>query len=215
MMSLTHHPLVADYLTRLRLEAARLPAPDARELLGDIDEHLRAAAGDGCETEADVRNLLDRLGSPEEVVTAAMPALPRQDPPRAEGGNRKEVAAVLLFLGAEFLALTIVGILFAVVAWIVAAILMGGSPRWTRREKRAGFLVLGTGTPLAFAAALASTLTFRTRGPVCVPTAAGACSDAATTAGRLVPILLAMVVIACLGAQVLTAIRLLRAASRS
>ena len=39
MTTTARHPLVEDYLRRLRTESARLPTDQARELLADIDEH--------------------------------------------------------------------------------------------------------------------------------------------------------------------------------
>lgn len=64
--------LVEVYLDRLDWAAAGLP-PDRRDdLLDGIREHIAAArAADGVADEAAVRTLLDRLGTPEEIVAAA------------------------------------------------------------------------------------------------------------------------------------------------
>jgi len=70
-------PLVEDYLRRLAAVASGLPAYRREELLTEIREHLAEAmrqvpAGD----EAAVRAVLERLGSPEEIVAAAADPMP-------------------------------------------------------------------------------------------------------------------------------------------
>ena len=63
--------LVRDYLARLETATAVLPAARRAELVGEVREHIEAAiAVDGAPDEAAVRNALDRLGSPEEIVDA-------------------------------------------------------------------------------------------------------------------------------------------------
>jgi Domain of unknown function (DUF4190) len=70
-------PLVEDYLRHLEAVAAVLPEYRRAELLTEIRAHLDEAlrqvpAGD----EAAVRSMLDRLGSPEEIVAAAAEPVP-------------------------------------------------------------------------------------------------------------------------------------------
>jgi uncharacterized protein DUF4190/HAAS domain-containing protein len=70
-------PLVEDYLHHLEAVASGLPAYRREELLTEIREHLAEAmrqvpAGD----EAAVRAVLERLGSPEEIVAAAADPMP-------------------------------------------------------------------------------------------------------------------------------------------
>jgi Domain of unknown function (DUF4190) len=90
-------PLVDDYLRRLDAAASALPAHRRDELLSEIRDHLREAllqtpAGD----KAAVRNVLERLGPPEEIVAAAT------DPPRDQlvaalsQTNGLAIASVLL-----------------------------------------------------------------------------------------------------------------------
>ena len=79
-MTVTTDPLADDYLRRLDAAASALPAHQREELVSEIRGHLQeglrqAPAGD----EAAVRNLLERLGPPEEIVSAATdPAAPDQ-----------------------------------------------------------------------------------------------------------------------------------------
>jgi hypothetical protein len=68
-----------DYLRRLDAAASALPAHRREELVSEIRGHLQEAlrqapAGD----ETAVRNMLERLGPPEEIVAATDPAAPDQ-----------------------------------------------------------------------------------------------------------------------------------------
>jgi hypothetical protein len=76
-MNVNTDPLVEDYLRHLEAVASVLPAYRREELLAEIREHLAEAlrqvpAGD----EAAVRSVLERLGSPEEIVAAAAEPMP-------------------------------------------------------------------------------------------------------------------------------------------
>jgi len=76
-MNVNADPLVEDYLRHLEAVAAVLPEYRRAELLAEIRAHLDEAlrqvpAGD----EAAVRSMLDRLGSPEEIVAAAAEPVP-------------------------------------------------------------------------------------------------------------------------------------------
>lgn len=149
------HPAVADYLRRLESAAARLPAGRREELVEEIRGHVADALGAIGDDEAAVRGVLDRLGSPEEIVAAEDVAEPAPAPPPAyvppsspppvapapaaasvltepaRPGSRVwgplELVAVLGLTLGTFL-LPIVGPLVGLVcAWL--------SDRWTRREK--------------------------------------------------------------------------------
>ena len=65
--------LVEDYLHRLEAaaRAAALPPPRRAELVAEIREHVEEALRDGPRDEAAVRNVLERLGPPEEVASDA------------------------------------------------------------------------------------------------------------------------------------------------
>jgi len=64
------HPAVAEYLRRLDQAAARLPAGRRGELIEEIRGHVSEALAAIGDDEAAVRGVLDRLGSPEEIVAA-------------------------------------------------------------------------------------------------------------------------------------------------
>jgi uncharacterized membrane protein len=90
--------LVEDYLMRLDAAASALPTVRRAELTSEIGDHLQEGLreiepGD----EAAVRNMLERLGSPEEIVNAAVDATPSGQivaPARAMNGYA--IASVLL-----------------------------------------------------------------------------------------------------------------------
>src|SRR5258707_3088044 len=78
-MNVHTDPLVDDYLRRLDAAASALPAPRREELVSEIRDHLQEALRQiPVGGEAAVRNVLDRLGPPEEIAAAAArPAPPR------------------------------------------------------------------------------------------------------------------------------------------
>lgn len=147
MMTTQPHPLVTSYLGRLRSESLRLPEDQAHELLVDIDAHLAEALPQGA-GEAQVRQVLDRLGEPAELVDAAG-AAPRRDPAlqdQARGSGREALAGMLL-LGAAVL---FPFWFFSVPMWVAGLVLVALSPRWSQREKILAALSWGTLLPVAW-----------------------------------------------------------------
>jgi hypothetical protein len=120
MTTLQSDPLVEDYLRRLDAAAAHLPADRRAELADEIREHIREA---GAEDEAAVREVLDRLGSPEEIAAAEGP------PPKR--GPLETGALVVLSIG---FVLPVVGYLFG-------AGLVLSSKAWSARDKLIGLLI--------------------------------------------------------------------------
>jgi hypothetical protein len=120
MTTLQTDPLVEDYLRRLDAAAAHLPADRRAELADEIREHIREA---GAEDEPAIRDVLDRLGSPEEIAAAEGP------PPKR--GPLETGALVVLSIG---FVLPIVGYLFG-------AGLVLSSKAWSARDKLIGLLI--------------------------------------------------------------------------
>lgn len=141
------HPEVTRFLARLDEAAAALPPGRREELVAEIRDHLRDALSVGAGDEAALRETLDRLGDPADIVAAeadgAAPAAPAAPPtpvwqngppgqqpwpaPRVSPWGGLEIAAVLL-LTAGTVVVPVVGPLVGLVlAWV--------SERWTRREK--------------------------------------------------------------------------------
>src|SRR4051794_27173499 len=64
--------LVADYLSRVSRATAGLPPEQRDELLRDLREHIEAGRAELSEdTEAQVRDILERLGEPSVIARAA------------------------------------------------------------------------------------------------------------------------------------------------
>jgi len=137
------HPAVTAYLSRLEVVAAGLPPWRREELLAAIRGHLREALADtAADDEAGVRSVLDRLGTPEEIVAAEDGAAPYGPPPPSyevvEGRPAPGVAAGSPWGAGEVLAVValIAGtFLLPVVGPLVGLVLAWASPRWTTREK--------------------------------------------------------------------------------
>jgi hypothetical protein len=63
--------LIDDYLGRLQAASWPLPAGRRAELSDEVAEHIEAALAEaGRHDEVTVRNVLERLGPPEEIVAA-------------------------------------------------------------------------------------------------------------------------------------------------
>lgn len=101
--------LVRNYLGRLEAASAALPPTRRTELAAEVREHVDAALAEaGRADEVTVRNILERLGSPEEIVAAETGqarapggAAPVLDRGMAEARSRWgaiEVSAVVLLV---------------------------------------------------------------------------------------------------------------------
>src|SRR5438045_9525547 len=133
-MTATHAAqLVDEYLQRLEREMTDL-SPDSRnEIIDEIRRHIAEERGGlADESDAALRNLLERLGDPADIAA------------EARGGEkaRTSVATTRRFGTFEVLALILL-----VAAWPVGAILLWGSKTWTTRDKLLGTLIPQAGTP--------------------------------------------------------------------
>jgi uncharacterized membrane protein len=152
MTTTARHPLVEDYLKRLWAEAAQLPVDQARELVADIDEHLVAALPEGA-SEAEVRNVLERLGTPGELVAAA------GGPPEERSRTfASPTGAIVCLVAAEVLCLLLP---MSIPLWILGLVMMARAQVWSDREKWLGMIGLGSGFPVAIVFLAASTLAMR------------------------------------------------------
>lgn len=124
---------VEDYLHDLEEELRDLPPTRRRELLEEIREHIGEALAEIPEgEEAEVRNVLERVGEPAVIAEEARERFGIQ---RVKPGIREILALILLPLG---------GFLY-VIGWAVGAILLASSNVWTSREKVIGLLVVPGG----------------------------------------------------------------------
>ena len=104
-----------------------MPPSQRREILDGIREHISAArathgASRGHERDSDVLNLLEELGTPEEIAAAALGAGDRPAAPPRQGHPVLEIVALLL-LSVGSLVVPIVGWLAGVVLLVVFLVL--------------------------------------------------------------------------------------------
>ncbi len=146
MMSIGH-PAAVEYLRRLERVAQVLPRAERDELLAQIRDHLEAGLSADA-TESDVRTLLDQLGSPEDVVSAAGDESMTMDTPRGglfhSGATLEVVALAVLALG---FVTTALGWLSPLLGWLppMGVVLM--SRVWSWSDK----LIVGVLMPIAAA----------------------------------------------------------------
>lgn len=121
---------VRTYLAELTSVAEqRLGARRSAELVEEIGEHIDAAIAAG-QPDMDV---LDRLGSPREIVEAEVSEAPAPQQPRLRA---QDVIAIFLLLGGGFIFL---------IGWFIGAGLLWISDRWTTRDKLVGTVLLPGG----------------------------------------------------------------------
>ena len=123
-MTVTMHPLADQYLRRLERAARALPRGQREELLAEIRSHLELGLAPDA-TEAEARNFLDDLGTPEEIVAAARP-----DHVPTRRGAREVLALIFLVTGFPW-----------ILGWLIGVGLLVSSPLWSARQKLLGILV--------------------------------------------------------------------------
>jgi hypothetical protein len=134
--------LVRDYLGRL--EAASWPLSPGRraELAGEVREHIETALAEvGRRDDITVRNVLERLGRPEEIVATEVDTEPSQQPSSLGGlaGTTRGWGAVEL---AAILLLTVGAIALPLFGPAIGIVLVWLSTRWTTREKTVATLIV-------------------------------------------------------------------------
>jgi hypothetical protein len=118
--------LIDDYLRRLEHAAAHMQRARRTELVAEIRGHIETAlAEEQAAGEAAVRNVLDRLGPPEEIVEAAEPLSP-------PGDRRAGVLEIIALLA----------LIVPFIGWLVGTILVFVSRAWSRRDKFIGAILL-------------------------------------------------------------------------
>ncbi|HET6741710.1 MAG TPA: hypothetical protein VFH76_22360 [Kribbella sp.] len=123
--------LVDAYLKYLTKAAEPLPESRRTDLLADVTSHIAEARAAGATSEDDVRRMLQQLGDPDELVAASTDGLVLVDRYLPKFRGRDVLALALLALGAYVV----------IVGWVVGAVLLWKSDRWTRGEKWLGTLV--------------------------------------------------------------------------
>ena len=126
--------IVGRYLGRLEHELRSVPAARRSEVMQEIAGHIAAAREElAAETDADVLNILDRVGDPIEIAADARDRFGVQE----RRSNWREVAAIIL--------LPFGGVIIPVAGWFVGVFLLWVSDAWTRRDKLIGTLIVPGG----------------------------------------------------------------------
>jgi uncharacterized membrane protein len=153
-MTVDSRQIIDDYLGALEEELRGLSASDRAEIILEVREHYEEARRELPDPkEADLRNIVERLGPPAEIAAEARQRLgvtiPAIDPgfPAASPIPARPASAAG--------ALEIAALILWVLWWPAGVLLMALSPRWTRREKTVA-MVLELGF---FAVLLGATLT--------------------------------------------------------
>ncbi|MFI7138154.1 HAAS signaling domain-containing protein [Streptomyces massasporeus] len=134
--------LVRDYLRQLRSRSRALPRAQRKELLADIREHIQTSlAGAPDHDAAYVREVLERLGDPGDIVATARASDPL---PTSTGFNLQRwdpLGTVLLIQFGAFL---------CGVGWLTGLLLLWTSRHWRIRDKIIGtaFVPGGLAVPI-------------------------------------------------------------------
>jgi hypothetical protein len=116
MPASTSHPLADQYLKDIQRAAQRLPHRQRAELLSEIAAHVEHGLIQA-HGEAAVRNLLDQLGEPEDIVAAAAQSA------SPDGPRRAWLALALGLFGVACGLVPVVGAFVAIPSGIAAATL--------------------------------------------------------------------------------------------
>jgi uncharacterized membrane protein len=139
-MTVDSRRILDDYLGALEEELRGLSPSDRAEIILELREHYEEARRELVDpTEADLRNIVERLGPPAEIAAEARQRL-GVTVPTAESGPAS-VAPPTPPQTAAAGALEIAALILWVLWWPIGVILMALSPRWTRQEKAMALVV--------------------------------------------------------------------------
>jgi uncharacterized membrane protein len=142
--------LVRDYLGRLEAASWPLAAERRRELASEVREHIETALAEaGRRDEVTVRNVLERLGRPEESV-AAEDGAAKEPPTAADAASAsaqesKPVQATSPWGAVEIgalLLLTVGAVLLPVVGPLLGLVFVWISTQWTTRQKAIATIIV-------------------------------------------------------------------------
>jgi HAAS len=200
-MTATADRLVDDYLKRLDRELGDLPRARCRELADEIAGHIEEARADlHIESEAEIRNLLERLGDPAVIAAEERERLGVQ---RGRAGAIEILALIGILVG---------GIVLPFIGWIIGLVLLWVSDAWTTRQKLLGtFVVPGGLAPGLFLLGLGVVAEACSR----VYDQSGAlvsesCSNGSDLLGVVGPVIVIVLLIAPLATTAFLAVRLQR-----
>jgi uncharacterized membrane protein len=134
---------IRDYLAALDVAAEPLDLERRAELVAEIREHIDLALGEaGGRDEATVREVLGRLGSPDEIVAAEIGATFAADGGRSASERTGEVHRRQLSIETHALIwLTVGAVVLPFIGPAIGLWVAAGSRRWTLTQKRTAVLV--------------------------------------------------------------------------
>jgi uncharacterized membrane protein len=119
--------MIQHYLDRVAEQLRDLPPEERAEIINDLRVHIEEAIGDPTyASEAQVRNVLDRLGDPADLA--------REARSRASG-DAAERPPVYRRISKSPGALEVIAIVLTALFWPIGVILAWLSPRWLTRDK--------------------------------------------------------------------------------
>jgi uncharacterized membrane protein len=199
-MNGTRHREVGEYLRRLQRFMGDLPPERRDEILAEIEDHISEDLAERpAATDADVRNVLERVGDPGDIAAEARERFGIKP---ARRSWTDPAAVILLLIGG-----------FTIIGWFVGVVLLWISDAWNTRDKIIGTLVVPGGLAGALGVGLASSaVRGASCGPVEITVAPGPCATAPSTDGSVVGlILVVLIVIAPIATAVYLSLRLRRA----
>lgn len=157
--------MIDGYLRRLEREMAEVPVRERRELIEDVRSHIEESwqsAPD--QSQAALLNVLDRLGSPEDLASEERERLGIAAAPERRSPGLLEIAAIVL----------------TAFFWPVGVLLAWLSARWHTPDKLVATAIPALGFALLLASSLVATTTF-VSGPVVTSTRAIEVNEASQT----------------------------------
>ncbi len=147
---MTHDQVIADYLAALRAATFDLPAQERDELVGSIAEHIATAMSEVVRpSDADVRQILDRLGSPAAIAAEArghssapvgsgvlLAAPPAAAPPVPRPGPLEWGGVAMLGIGSYLL---------PVIGTVAGLVMISVSSWWSIRQKVLAVILSASG----------------------------------------------------------------------
>ncbi len=151
------HQLIHDYLDRVSERLIDLPDSERQEILEDLRSHIEESVGDlQAASETEVRNVLDRLGDPEDVAQEARGRMPDARPGPTSGPvyDRSGTPG----------ALEVAAIILTALFWPIGVLLAWISERWKTRDKVIATAVPFVTTMLFVIVAVGGLVVFQTGG---------------------------------------------------
>ena len=213
--------IVEEYLHRLDVAATALPMDRRAELVGEIADHIAQARSGGQAADgAALRDLLDRLGDPAEIVAEARdpgpdgsgygPPGPYGPPADAYAAPAQRMRRPRIGLEIAAVVMLTVGSLIPVLGWLTGAVLLWASRRFTLGEKLLATLVVPGGP-------FAALLLVGVAGQSCSSTSSTGSAGTTTCTGVALPLWLGLpvLVVAVVGPFIVGGVLLKRAGDRA